>query len=272
MSVPTNRVQIMSVGSASRSSWFRRALAGRTPPWTWLVPAVTIVAAGAVFIGGVLGGAARSPSDWVWLAVAVGGVFVTAGLPFGRDWARRTDQEAGELRVTLRDALQPLAESVAALPSLPPGERVGELGTVAAYGVAALTLVMDGVPGLRSVVYQLDDSGSHMTCLAYHGRGGLAPSDFTIGTARGDGAIALVRSAGTTFVRDLARDRSDTYAGSESGSSTFISVSIHDRENAYGMLTVDAPTPGSLVAVDVHLLEVVADLLAIAFATAKAVD
>jgi GAF domain-containing protein len=236
------------------------------------MPVVTVIAAGTVFVGGVLGGEAESPDDLAWLGVAVLGVLFTAGLPFGRDWARRSDQQAGELRVTLRDALQPLAESVAALPGLPPGEREGELSTVAAYAVAALTLVMDGVPGLRSVVYQLDELGTHMTCLAYHGRGGPAPSEFRVGTARGDGAIALVRTAGTAFVEDLASDRSASYAGSGRGYATFISVSIHDRENAYGMLTVDAPTPGTLVPVDVHLLEVVADLLAIAFATARAVE
>jgi GAF domain-containing protein len=262
----------MSTGHDSRRELLRRALAGRTRPWSWLLPLATVAAAATVFLGGVLGGAASSPGDWVWLALAVVGVFVTAGLPYGRDWARRTDQEAGELRVTLRNALQPLAESVAALPALPPGERDAELGTVAAYGVAALTLVMDGVPGLRSVVYQLNDAGTHMTCLAYHGRGGLAPTDFTAGTTRGDDAISMVLRAGTTFVPDLGVDRPPSYAGSGRGYATFISVSIHDRENAYGMLTVDAPTPGTLVPVDVHLLEVVADLLAIAFATARAVD
>jgi hypothetical protein len=262
----------MSIGSTSRSRFLRRALAGRTGPWSWLLPVVTVAAAATVFLGGVLGGQASSPGDWVWLGLAVIGILVTAGLPYARDWARRSDQEAGELRVTLRNALQPLAESVAAMPGLPPGERDAELGTVAAYGVAALTLVMDGVPGLRSVVYQLNDAGTEMTCIAYHGRGGPAPTDFTAGTTRGDDAISMVLRAGTSFVPDLSVERPPSYAGTGRGYSTFISVSIHDRENAYGMLTVDAPTPGTLVPVDVHLLEVVADLLAIAFATAKAID
>ena len=46
-------------------------------------------------------------------------------------------------------------------------------------------------------------------------------------------------------------------------------MSIHNDEDAFGMLTVDAPQAGSLVALDAHVLEVLADMLAIAFAIAR---
>ena len=107
-----------------------------------------------------------------------------------------------------------------------------------------------------------------MTCMAYHGRGGPTPSGFIRGTPRGESAIELVLTGGMLFVEDMTR-RTLQYTGTAEGYRTFISVAIHSGQDAWGMLSVDAPKQGSLVALDVHVLEVVADLLAIAFAIAR---
>lgn len=73
----------------------------------------------------------------------------------------------------------------------------------------------------------------------------------------------------TAFVPNVAAEPSKDYEGSGEGYQTFISVSINDGTNAYGMLTVDAPTPGALVKLDVYVLEVVSNLVAIAFAIGR---
>lgn len=62
------------------------------------------------------------------------------------------------------------------------------------------------------------------------------------------------------------------YHGTRIGYRTFISAPIADRQRTYGMLTVDAPNPGDLLKSETHLVMLVADLLAIAFASVRERD
>ena len=82
--------------------------------------------------------------------------------PLFNDWAQRVEaglqlSEAGQLRVTLRDALQPVAENVALMPVMTPAKRQQHLQVVATTAVAALHLALAGVEGRRAVVYEIDD-------------------------------------------------------------------------------------------------------------------
>ena len=248
--------------------------AGSARPWNVVIPLAAVFFTVLTFVGPILGADYQTLGDWLWLAAGVVGLVVVVLLPFAREWAGRAERqlettEAAHLRVTIRNALQPLAENIALMPRMSPGKREAHLLVVAETAVAALRLVLDGVEGLRAVVYRLNEAETRMTCMAYHGRGGRNPADFVSGTARGDSAIDLVLNARLVFEPDLSALSESEYAGSGEGYRTFISVSIHNDEDAFGMLTVDAPQAGSLVALDAHVLEVVADMLAIAFAIAR---
>ena len=50
------------------------------------------------------------------------------------------------------------------------------------------------------------------------------------------------------------------------GYRTFISAAITNGQDAYGMVTVDAPKAGDLVDTDKQIVMLIADLLAIGFA------
>lgn len=242
-------------------------VSARTRPWSWLTPVAVLTATVTAVVTGALGGG--------WLVASVIGATLAGGYPFAREWVSSVDQrieldEASQLRVTLRNALQPLSERISRMPAMTPVPRRGEVEVVATDAASALLQVFNGVDQLRAVVYELNEAGTEMTLLAYKGRGGSRPDRFIAGTDRGDSAIRLVLENRTRFVADLAKESLPGYAGSGVGYRTFISVSINDGTNAYGMLTIDAPEPGSLVQLDVHVLEVVSNLVAIAFAIGRA--
>jgi GAF domain-containing protein len=66
--------------------------------------------------------------------------------------------------------------------------------------------------------------------------------------------------------RSFSPSKLDRWLG-WAGYRTFISAPIADRQRTYGMVAVDAPKPGDLLRSDQHLVMLVADLLAIAFAS-----
>jgi len=153
------------------------------------------------------------------------------------------------------------------MPALTRGKREARLREVAQQAVSALCLLLKDVDRLRAVVYSVDNSGTSMSCLAYHGRG-ATPRGFDAGTPRGDSALDLVRSAGYVFAEDLTKARPASYGGAVSDYRTFISAAISNGPNAYGMVTVDAPNAGDLVDTDAQIVLLMADLLSIAFAVA----
>ncbi|PBA33451.1 hypothetical protein CKJ65_02000 [Mycobacterium intracellulare] len=71
------------------------------------------------------------------------------------------------------------------------------------------------------------------------------------------------------FIENIDEVNDVDYRGTGSGYKTFISASIHNDADGYGMVTIDAPRPTSLVDTDKQLVALVADLLAIAFAIAE---
>lgn len=262
-------------GAVKAMDFLHTVISARTRPWSVVVPAALVLAAVFAFLGGVFGAEAEDRGDAIWLFVAGGCVLVTAAYPFARAWARRVDErveldEGSRLRILLRDGLQPLERQIARMPALTPAERARRLEVVASDAVWVFQLLMPGVDGLRAVLYELNDDATEMLPIAQAGRGGRPAQPFRAGTEPGDSAIALVTEARTVLESDVARSRPPGWAGSGVEYQTFISTSVHDGENAYGMLTIDAPAPGSLVRVDQRLVEVVAGLVAIGFAIAKA--
>ncbi len=243
---------------------------GRRPGW--LLPASAAflpVVAAACFA--LLGG---SRDDVYWTLFTTGAVALLLNalvlVVAERDRRRRRAAEldtAARLRVAMKDALQPLTELVAAMPYGPAAGRQAELRQVAVQAVGSLSLLLRDVDRLRAVVFALSEDGRTLQPLAYQGRAST-PSPFVLGTRRGDLAIGLVARGGAVFVPDLDAGEPEDWSGTGQGYSTFVSAAIDNGQYAYGMLTVDAPHAGDLAEDDRHVVMLVADLLAIAFAEA----
>ncbi|WP_280331405.1 hypothetical protein [Nocardia wallacei] len=75
----------------------------------------------------------------------------------------------------------------------------------------------------------------------------------------------MVLEGKTVFTRDVDRDPPEDYQGSKAGYKTFIASAITNGDDAYGMVTADAPNAGDLVDTDKQIVMLVADLLAIGF-------
>ncbi|MEJ1815927.1 GAF domain-containing protein [Clavibacter michiganensis] len=122
------------------------------------------------------------------------------------------------------------------------------------------------IDGVRAVVYQIVPDKQRMEVVDWTAKGWrTAPSEFVRGTNRGDKAFEVLVQGRPLYVEDISK-APDEWAGSGSGYKTFISVPIMSRENAYGLLTVDAPDAGSLRKDDENDLILVAGILAIIFA------
>ncbi|MGU3651631.1 GAF domain-containing protein [Mycolicibacterium sp. A43C] len=240
---------------------------------------LTLVTAGLLPAGSVVcsvvGQDRQDLGDWGYIGTA-GLLLVVAGcLQMLSGWAadQVTELEmvaADRLRVTLKDALQPVAEMIADMVPQNRPQRQANLGRVTDQAVGALRLIFADVDRVRSTVYRLNSDGD-LVYMSYGGRGeGVQPQPFRRLTTRGEPALAMVRGRTDIFVEDVdaVDEGSPEYQGSRSGYKTFISCSIADKTSIYGMVTVDAPSVGDLTDTDRQLVGLMSDLLAIAFATA----
>jgi GAF domain-containing protein len=215
---------------------------------------------------------------WAWLGVGIGILALTACVQVLRESYRshlreQNDNAAAEQLVALRDALRPIVESIADMHTLPEATRGERANNIAQRSADALALVMqNGIPGFRSVVYRQDDVAGVLSVLARAGRSEREPHEFRRGDDRGNAAFSTVERREACFVRDVSDDAEvagleGAYSGTRTGYRTFIAAPIADRQRTYGMVAVDAPAPGDLLWSDQHLVMLVADLLAIAFAS-----
>lgn len=70
----------------------------------------------------------------------------------------------------MKDAFRPVAELMAQMPQADAQERTRLLYQVSQQTASGLYLLFE-VPGVRAVVYGLEESGRVLSHLAYHGRG-----------------------------------------------------------------------------------------------------
>lgn len=211
----------------------------------------------------------------LWLTVAAIAIVLT-GIAIGlvRDYRTRTrvidaEDARAELRVAMKDALQPLLRLVSRVAGGTPERRADRLLAVAESASLTLAkLLMAHVDRARAAVYAMEPDGRALRVLAYGGRG-EQPGDFVQRGPEADQAIDRVRSGRTLVVHD--RDV-DAPPGTSPGSSewkSFIAVPIVSGDGyAYGMVVVDSPAPHSFLDTETHTVTVVAEILAIAFALA----
>ncbi|HEY5855728.1 MAG TPA: GAF domain-containing protein [Aldersonia sp.] len=191
-----------------------------------------------------------------------------------KDCAGQERCSCSALKVTLHDTLQPIAEELADMQTIPKEFRRERAIQIAQRCVDGLRLVLHDVQGLRAVVYRVDEAGDTLRVIARGGRSESVPGDFVRGDERGDAAFATLVERQACFVRDVddaadVANRVGAHSGARRSYRTFIAAPVVDRLNKYGMLAVDAPTPGDLLDGDQHTVMLVADLLAVAFASIR---
>ena len=230
---------------ATSSPGIWNAVVSRVAASRWLAPVATLVLAILGTVSITIGQELDTKGDWAWVIVGAVVALLGGAVQLLReigtvDAFDSASQEAKRLRIAMKDALQPVAELIADLPSKTPKERERGLEAVANQAASALTLLLKDVDRVRAVVYQLDSDDQGMSYLAYHGRGNT-PNPFPKSTERGRLACEMVANGANHFEPDISRATSDAYRGTGNGYETYISAAICTGSNGYGMVTVDAP-------------------------------
>ncbi|WP_220699830.1 GAF domain-containing protein [Microbacterium sp. AG790] len=174
------------------------------------------------------------------------------------------------LLLKLRDEYMKWASTTADMARQPHEQRHAYLSQVADSAATALrSVVSDHVNRPRAVVYMLntDEDPFRMQPVGRSGRG-EKPNPFVAGTPRGDAALAFIEKRATSHYPDLEnpkKPKPDGYVGTMSGYKTFIAAPIWTDTGVYGMVTLDAPRANSFDDGDVALVELTAEMMAIAF-------
>lgn len=231
----------------------------------WVSPASGALGAivGAVLLAGVT--AVR-----IALAVVVLGL---ASLPeVAAAWWRTEEEKANrsaavEAQVLIRQALTPLADLTGLL-AQGAANPSGLFARACQHATASCLLPFKDSQEVRALVFTVSDDTRRMECVARSGR--LGDSDgFDRSHARGKSAFKVLLGGMTVHVDDLAKARGEhkrAWLGSGVGYDTFVTVPIVVGDRAYGLLTVDAPTPGTFGRTDILFVELVASMLGALFA------
>lgn len=208
---------------------------------------------------------------WVWAIVLIA-LWVALQVLVKRDLRiiqSASDTEVSDLRVAMKDALQPLIRLISEMPDKPEEERDGHLKAIAENAVmASATLLMAHVERARANIYSMETDGSALRVLAYGGRG-EKPGEFVRGAPGANAALQRVKSGKSLIVKDWRVDPPEGWTKTESDWSSFVSVPIISGDGyAYGMVSIDSPKAESFFDTEKHTVTVVAELLAVAFALA----
>ncbi|WP_394938280.1 GAF domain-containing protein [Psychromicrobium sp. YIM B11713] len=183
-------------------------------------------------------------------------------------WERRLAARQLVSSNALNTHISQMASAVAQMPSQTESERLGTLNELARYAVTALINVFHDAKDARAIAYALTPTSDRLEVFRYAGvrqpTGAFVNGD----QGRGEKALEFLRSSPSSylFIPDLKKEKPEDYGGSGRGYRTFISVRISSASEVHGMLTLDAADAGDLTEDDAHVVEMFANILAIAFA------
>ncbi|MBU3995725.1 MAG: GAF domain-containing protein [Actinobacteria bacterium] len=253
----------------------------------WLLIFVAFGGTLASTVLGIIAGSTwpdKDSFDWwspahhtLWLLVAVV-LSLAAGLVASAliDISRR-GQDRGRIRAKviaqegLREAVLPSLRSVGRLATVPSTQRAEQFTKMVSQVLMARSTLFAGKAGVRMVVYECEGSrrgNRSLTPFDHDGRSANIPTPFeSKQIGRGSKVFEWLDSKNPTarFVANSEDEPDKDWAGTGNGYRTYISVPIRIRDEVFGMLTVDAPNPGDLDETDISMIEVLAQILAIAF-------
>jgi hypothetical protein len=240
-------------------------------PW---VAAALLNAASLVL--GILAGQKDFTNHEVALLVAAGVCLVAAAaVTYAGDRVRRTNEQSltqvgAESQLTMTDALQPILRRLAILVHRTTPQRPDAFQKVVGAVLQSLPTLFPDVDGVRMVIFRQEAEKNKRKRLAvedFAGRPKDEPKPFVMGEGDRPAAVFTWLSEGKSrFVPNIDLESDPNWKGSGRGYRTFISVPVIADGVIYGMLTIDAPSPGDLDETDVPVLEVLGHCLAAAYA------
>ena len=213
----------------------------------------------------------------IWLVIIAGTLLL---LNYLVGWLRSRSRahanaehirEAANLLVTVTDAVIPTLRHLGIEVSRPSNLRPRAFQDVVKDVLFAFVLLFPDTENIRVVVYRY--SGAHgrrkrrLEVEDWRGRRKDQPEDFVDGDGgRGEAVFKWLEAGTLKFVPDTREEPDQDWKGSGRGYLTYISAPIRADGTLYGMLTVDAPKPGDLDETDSPMVEMLAGILAVAFA------
>jgi transcriptional regulator with GAF, ATPase, and Fis domain len=185
---------------------------------------------------------------------------------------RRENLDAVADAMTLiRSAVTPIAVLLSELRAADGRKRSELLGRLQSHAVAACLLPFERVEGARAILYVVADDGKSMTPIWHFGRQD-DPGPHVRGSLRGDRAFRQLENNETLFIADLdaaKKEHPKVWAHCGEGYATFVAAPIAANHKGFGMLSVDAPIPGTIGSRHVQFVETLASLLGIAYLDTK---
>jgi len=205
-----------------------------------------------------------------WLTITIGVLLlIVATVPeiCASWWRAEEERENGnaraDLNLMLKRAIVPLVTRLEDIADAAPQDRPAELRRLLDKATGACLLPVDDSLKPRSCLYLIDEEGKRMDCASTDGRPQDAKPFILDSSRRGKSAFAALEEEDGLFVADISK-APQKWAGSGSGYQTFITVPIRHSRAAYGLLTLDAPTPASLDESLRAYLQVIARIVAVA--------
>lgn len=221
----------------------------------------------ATLLGTTGGAAGLATSGWWWILIVVAALLPIPGV-FWRKRAGADDERADARERLMEESLPRLLELAATTTSQPRAARLRVSESAVHRVVGDLRNAFDDVPGVRVVVFRISDDGEQMIPFPPAGRNDR-PNPFVRGTERGDKAFAVLEDDKSyVMVPDLSTTAPGEWAGTGDGYLTFITAPIRSLDEGFGLLTVDAPAPGSLEERHGSTLALFASALGVFFAEA----
>lgn len=252
---------------------WRRGGASRLPgEWRWLVP-ITIAASTAAWLAGVLSGHLGGRVQVLLIITGAALTAVAVGLPLqqqrrsretGIDAIVAAHEAQALMRLVLEDALDPFVHLITMLAEAHGQDKARLRGEAIQLAVATATQLARA-DRVRACYFVLDAGPPRQLVLErFAGRAGAPTNVFIDGTRAGTAALRLIESRRFMFIPDTEHERPSFWWDDTPHYRTFVAGPVATPQSVLGMLTLDALTPGELAEVDVPLIRLIADLLAVA--------
>ncbi len=236
-----------------------------------------VVAAVAAWLCAPLAQSAEGAAGTAWLAAGALLTALAVGLPLLERYKARQqrDQVAAQavrteqqVLVAVQDTLDPFVNLLARITTADSHEAREQLRGAAVVGLleAGAQLIgplLTGPERVRVSFYELDPGPPRALRPSPFSVGRAIPPTrvFTEGTVLGDDMLDLVERGGYRFVADVDATPPRGWDSTSHDYRTFISAPVGTEAARYGMLTVDAQTPGDLGGTDVPFVRFLAGLL-----------
>jgi GAF domain-containing protein len=269
---PTALGDVESLRAATQPRGHRGPVGWAIGQWRWLIP-VTVAAATLAWVVGLFAGREHGAER---IALVVFGAVLTAiaaGVPL---WQQHRATEAradavaaaraarAAMRIALEDALDPFVHLMGRLAEARGADKArlrGEAIQLAVTTVAALA----GAERTRVCFFILDEGPPRrLHAERFAGRAGAPNAAFVEATGAGDAALRMIARGSWIYVADTAKEPRRFWWDTERTYRTFLAGPVATPDRDVGLLTLDALGPGELAQVDLTLVRLFADLLAVA--------